>query len=106
MKKVALCLALLATPACAQSRPDDALAARAVAIVKKHHLSSEPIACLGFVVNRSAQPGVDDVDVREIHNTKCGGDPSVEPRLFSLYFDQKTPRVAVDQPDGSLKVLR
>lgn len=34
------------------------------------------------------------IDVREIHNKKCGGDPNFAPRLFSFLIAKK---------DGSLK---
>ncbi len=65
--------------------------------------------CIDYFLTRNIKPGVDLVDILEKHDVKCGGDPQTHPRLFSVYVDQKTHRMASDvndtSGDGELKML-
>jgi hypothetical protein len=40
------------------------------------------------------------VDVHELHNKACGGDPAVSPRLFSFEVDRKTGAMTTDALDA------
>jgi len=55
---------------------------------KKYNLSKIPVSCLNFILQSEKFEGKVIVDVREIHNAKCGGDPETSPRLFSIGFDE------------------
>lgn len=61
--------------------------------VQKNKLTQLRPDCISYVM-----AGEDKsqfmIDVREIHNKKCGGDPNFSPRLFSFLIAKK---------DGSLK---
>lgn len=65
--------------------------------------------CIDYFLTKNIRPGVDLVDILEKHDVKCGGDPQAHPRLFSVYVDQKTHRMASDvgdtSGDGELKML-
>lgn len=58
---------------------------RAGKIVEAHQLSKLKRECLQFFVEKPAVgKGFYTVDVREIHNAQCGGDPQTSPRVLSL----------------------
>ena len=55
---------------------------------KKYNLTTMPFSCLSFKLLSEKVEGKVIVDVREIHNADCGGDPKTSPRLFSIGFDE------------------
>ncbi|PWW11401.1 hypothetical protein [Mangrovibacter plantisponsor] len=77
----------------------------------KHTVETEKLItnpeCTEYLFTANAEPGVDLVDVMEKHGGKCGLDPQVQHRLFSVYVDQKTHQMATDDgdPEGNLKLL-
>lgn len=76
--------------------------------VEKAKLVANP-QCADYLFTKSAEPGVDLVDVMEKHGGVCPGDPQVHHRLFSVYVDQKTKQMASDKDDlenGTLTVLQ
>jgi len=74
---------------------DSKLVAKAKQLTTKHQLTSLAIDCLSFnedeVVN-----GKKRIDVREVHNEKCGGDPQTAPRVFSFQVDIATGEFKTD----------
>lgn len=79
-----------------ESIQDSKWVANAKVLTKKHKLTSLLIECLSFeeedVVN-----GKKRIDVREVHNEKCGGDPNVAPRVFSFQVDMATGEFKTDR---------
>ena len=90
------------------SSREDMRAEQARSAVRVYHLApGTKSACLAYAVNLNASPGVDEVDVLEVHNKACGGDPGLEPRRFGLYFDQHKDQIAIDDAaDGSMRFLK
>lgn len=86
----------------------DPVTNRVKQIVEQEKLVSAP-QCVDYFLTKNIKPGVDLIDVIEKHNSQCGGDPQTHPRLFSVYIDQKTQRMAsdADNPsgDGDFKML-
>ena len=79
-----------------QSAVTNNLVARAKQATVKYNLSAIRVACLSF---EAAQEKFEDkpmVDVHEIHNKECGGDPQTSPRIFSIAFDERTGEVWSD----------
>ncbi len=101
-------LVSVATPAMA-AYTDQQLRERVHQAVVDHHLYAQP-DCLEYIITRKAQPGVDEVELREDHDSpRCGGDPRVAHRLFEVYVDRKTGKMATDAADpvdGGLQVLK
>lgn len=62
----------------------------------KYKLSSIAVACLNFQVAAEKYEGKPMVDVYEIHDKECGGDPQTAPRLFSIAFDDRTGEIWSD----------
>ncbi|WP_233598531.1 hypothetical protein [Erwinia sp. 198] len=56
-------------------------------------------ACVNYLITEDAEPGLDLVDVVEKHGGNCPGDPETQPRLFSVYVDQKTKQMISDKDD-------
>jgi hypothetical protein len=56
--------------------------ARAAKAVEIYHVGALKPECMAMVANRQKTGFL--VDVREIHNEACGGDPMTEPRAFSI----------------------
>lgn len=95
--------------AIAQATPisqEKAVIAQVKHTVEKKQMVINP-ACTEYWFTANAEPGVDLVDVMEKHGGKCGLDPQVHHRLFSVYVDQKTHQMATDNndPDGNLTLL-
>ena len=60
----------------------------------KHNLGGKSgVKCMKFYIDETAEDF--QVDVRS-DNEKCGGDPNVEPRLFSYIVNKKTGKLATD----------
>lgn len=80
---------------------------RAQAAIKKHRLTQIPGDCLELKFDSGASTEIDVVDVYELHNEKCGGDPEVQPRLFTLHLSRTHARVWTDakSEDGELQLL-
>lgn len=75
--------------------------------VESQKLITQP-ACVNYLLTKDAGPGVDLVDVVEKHGGACSGDPETQPRLFSVYVDQKTKQMMSDKDDpvdGNLSLL-
>ena len=72
------------------------LVTRAKQATIKYKLSSIAVTCLNFQVAAEKYEGKPMVDVHEIHDTKCGGDPQTAPRLFSIALDDHTREVWSD----------
>ena len=62
-------------------------------IVKHKFGGSEGIECMRFYVDETDEEF--EIDVRS-NNAKCGGDPNVEPRLFSYTVNKRTGKLATD----------
>ena len=73
----------------------------AIKLVKKsmikHNIYSvkneNDFECLRFYINENVEEF--EIDVRS-NNEKCGGDPNVEPRLFSYIVNKKTGKLLTD----------
>ena len=75
--------------------------------VESQKLITQP-ACVNYLLTKDAEPGVDLVNVVEKHGGACPGDPETQPRLFSVYVDQKTKQMMSDKDDpveGNLSLL-
>ena len=54
--------------------------------------------CLSYQFDAAEKEGNYVVDVRENHrSSKCGGDPNVSPRLFSVKVNKQTGAMTTDQ---------
>lgn len=80
---------------------DNQLVDRVRRAVIRHHLSDRS-DCVNYRIIRNVHPRVDEVDVFERHDAKCGGDPGTQPRLFSFIVDRQTGKMATTalDPDG------
>lgn len=79
-----------------QSATANNLIARAKHVTEKYKLSVIKSTCLSFQVASEKFEDKPLVDVREIHNKECGGDPRTSPRIFSIAFDEKTGEIWSD----------
>lgn len=79
--------------------PDEqAAVAQVSATVTSHKLTTLKPECLSYVpYPRDAQAII--VDVHELHNAGCGGDPDVAPRLFTIEVDRASGRMRTDATD-------
>ncbi|HBV38872.1 MAG TPA: hypothetical protein DEF05_04055 [Erwinia sp.] len=108
--KSLLLVSLLAVAGCATATPEpvsNPVIMQVKTTVEKEKLVTNP-ACTDYLLTKSAQPGVDLVEVMEKHGGACPGDAQVQHRLFSVYVDQKTKQMASDKDDpeeGNLKLL-
>ncbi|TCV97310.1 hypothetical protein EC912_101310 [Luteibacter rhizovicinus] len=79
--------------------PDENAAVQRVeASIAKNKLSALKPECLSYIPYASDAQGF-IVDVHELHNEACGGDPSVAPRLFSFNVDKVSGRMTTDASD-------
>lgn len=108
--KASLVASLLLVTACAAATPEPAInpvIKQVKTTVEKEKLVSNP-ACTDYLYTKSAEPGVDLVEVVEKHGGACPGDPQVQHRLFNVFVDQKTRQMASDKDDpaeGNLSLL-
>ncbi len=75
--------------------------------VEKEKLVSNPV-CTEYLFTPDAEEGLDRVDVMEKHGGKCGLDPQIQHRLFSVLIDQKTHQMLSDKDDlenGTMALL-
>ena len=79
-----------------RSAVTDKLVTRAKRATVKYHLSVIKLTCLSFEVAPEKFEDKPTVDVREIHNKECGGDPQTSPRSFSVAFDERTGEIWSD----------
>ncbi len=96
-----------ATPALAVY-PDDQLIAHVRQAVIKHRLVDHP-DCVDYVITRKLHPLIDQVELRERHDAKCGGDPGTAPRLFDVIVDRQNGQMATDASDpadGGMTMLK
>jgi len=95
-----------ATPAHA-ALSDDEVVELVNAAVQKHKLTDVPEQCLSYTVEDNDDEAI-DIEVREKHDEKCGGDPAVSPRLFSFKLDRSTRQLrtdAMDREDGDFQPI-
>ena len=59
-------------------------------VTKEKKLSSLPFECLHFELLDELYEGKHMVDVRALHSEKCGGDPHISLRLFSIAIDKNS----------------
>lgn len=81
---------------------------RAISLTEKHNLSRLPMSCIRFVEPEDVfNDDLIYVNVREIHNKECGGDPETSPRLFSIGFKLNTSEVWTDarSEDAMMELL-
>ncbi len=65
--------------------------------VRKYALTTLAPECVSYQFDGISDPAAYVVQVREDHdNPKCGGDPAVAPRLFTLKVDRKTGAMETD----------
>lgn len=57
-------------------------------ISMQYSLTDISLDCLKFILLEGLHDGKVIVDVRELHNETCGGDPVTSPRLYSIGFDK------------------
>jgi hypothetical protein len=57
-------------------------------ISMQYALTDISLDCLKFILLEGLHDGKVIVDVRELHNETCGGDPVTSPRLYSIGFDK------------------
>lgn len=72
------------------------LIAKAKQTTIEHKLSTRPMECLIYEALDKQHEGKTIVDVREKHDSRCGGDPATSPRVFSVAFDEKTKEIWSD----------
>jgi hypothetical protein len=81
-----LCMQAWATGSCplpqARVKSVDAALARAARAIDIYRIGKLKSECMALVANKQKTGYL--VDVREIHNVACGGDPMTEPRAFSI----------------------
>jgi hypothetical protein len=79
--------------------PDEqAAVAQVSAVVTRHKLTALRPECLSYVpYPRDAQAII--VDVHELHNAACNGDPDVAPRLFTIEVDRASGHMRTDATD-------
>jgi len=66
----------------ARVRTQDEAVARAARAIEAYRIGKLRPECMALAANRQKTGYL--VDVREIHNETCGGDPMTEPRAFSI----------------------
>lgn len=80
------------------------------ASVYKNKLTKLTKECIKYSIDENFDAYL--VDIYEVHNKKCGGDPSVQHRLFSYSVDKKTGALATDamregvEWDGTLQPIQ
>ncbi|UPG88575.1 hypothetical protein L2Y96_14225 [Luteibacter aegosomaticola] len=91
------------TPHVASEAQAETLALDAIA---RHHLTSLAPACLALMSEDLTNGW--SIDVHELHDEKCGGDPETSPRLFTIDVDATTGAMttdALDPADGEMQSL-
>ena len=76
--------------------------------VTAHKLVDDP-DCVDYVITRKIHPLIDQVELREHHGGKCGGDPGTAPRLFDVIVDRTNGQMAsdaADPADGGMQMLK
>jgi len=65
-------------------------------LTTQYKLVSLPKDCLSYEEDETVN-GIKRIDVREVHNEKCGGDLQTAPRLFSFEVDVATGEYKTDR---------
>ncbi|QLB12792.1 hypothetical protein EV697_101487 [Bisgaardia hudsonensis] len=60
----------------------------------KNKLTGLKADCIKYRINENAEQY--EVNAFEIHNKKCGGDPSIERRMFGYLVDKNTGKLQTD----------
>jgi hypothetical protein len=61
---------------------DEVAIQRSVEVLRKYKLTSRAADCMAFTVDQKKPYFV--VDIRELHNKTCGGDPDSMPELYTV----------------------
>lgn len=81
---------------------------RAIDLVEKsiikNKLTTLKRECLSFDDNVDNHDAYYEIDVREIHNEQCGGDPEISPRLFSYKVYKQTGKLCTDSYEWAIKL--
>lgn len=81
-----LCLSSQAAESCplppAKIKTESDAVARAVKAVETYRIGKLKVACMALAASKQKTGYL--VDVRELHNEACGGDPMTEPRAYSI----------------------
>lgn len=64
--------------------------------IYKHKLTTLKKECLLFIPDDKGD--YYEIEVREKHSEKCGGDPQISPRLFNYEVDKQTGKMRTDDP--------
>lgn len=100
-------LALASTQVFAASPHQNSVISQVKKTAEQEKLITSP-ACTDYLFKANAEEGMDLVNVMEKHGGRCGGDPQIQHRLFSVYVDQKTHQMLSDVKDpaeGTLSLL-
>jgi hypothetical protein len=77
------------------------------AAIVRDHLVDLPLNCISFEFEDQESATELIIDVREIHNERCGGDLDVAPRITSFMVDLNTGRLQMeDYLTGGYKPIR
>ncbi|TCP97795.1 hypothetical protein EDC44_101183 [Cricetibacter osteomyelitidis] len=99
MKKVIILFLSILLVACFNNsliQDEDMALEKVVQSIEKHKLTLLERECLFFISNDKGT--YYEIEVREKHNEKCGGDPLTAPRLFSYEVDKQTGKMQTDEP--------
>lgn len=97
MKKLLIGLIMLATGVVSAEpvKSFEHAVNKVIKSIEKNRLSGLPTECLAFYENTETDEFF-EIDVREKHNEKCGGDPDFAPRLFSYRVHKKDGSLCTD----------
>lgn len=70
--------------------------------IEKHKLTSLHRECLLFISDDKGD--YYEIEVRENHNEKCGGDPQTAPRLFKYEVNKYSAEMQTDEPGWTGKM--
>jgi len=83
-----LCALLGLAPVSARAEDGGTIAWR---VIQKHRLlSPKMLNCASVAEDDDTTKTLVKATVRELHNKRCGGDPQLAPRLFSLEINRKS----------------
>lgn len=91
----------------ANKENDEIVLEKVRAAIEKNHLTKIPGRCLDLEAEKTDPAGNVLVNVRELHNTQCGGDPSTSPRLFGIQINREKTKMwsDADSDDGEMKPI-
>lgn len=77
------------------SQEQQKAAEAAIALATKHwmNISALSVECVTFAEPVRSGPNELRIDVRELHNANCGGDPATAPRVTTLIIETSSGKV-------------